>query len=393
MTFYLFNSIQHRFPGLGCIYVWASGNGGRNADSCACDGYVNLIYTISISSATENGNVPWYAEACSASLASTYSSGAPHERHITTSDLHNKCTHHHTGTSASAPLAAGLFALLLSANQSLTWRDVQHIVVMTADPTGLHALDWKTTGTGRRVSHYFGYGLLDATAMVKAARDWHRVPDQHQCHIAPGPRDDASDPSRPIQIPPFTTLTLSLTSNGCRDSPRNTVVFLEHVQIQVTLRSTRRGELQITLTSPHGTESVMLPKRPHDNVNGMFDRWAFTTTHSWGEIGIGQWTLQITNGASSAELLEWRLILYGTAKMPQWLQKVHNTSDEDLESFINRSIRTVAQDPSQSPHSSNGALGSTGTRTAFPSSVLFHLALSFFVALYPLFSNSFSHGY
>jgi subtilisin family serine protease len=37
------------------------------------------------------------------------------------------CTTSHTGTSASAPLAAGIAALTLEANPNLTWRDLQHI--------------------------------------------------------------------------------------------------------------------------------------------------------------------------------------------------------------------------------------------------------------------------
>src|SRR6218665_2364184 len=68
--------------GLGSIFVWASGNGGRDGDSCNCDGYTNSIYTLSISSATENGQVPWYSEACSSTLATTYSSGSGSERQI-----------------------------------------------------------------------------------------------------------------------------------------------------------------------------------------------------------------------------------------------------------------------------------------------------------------------
>jgi len=68
--------------GLGSIFVWASGNGGQNGDSCNCDGYTNSIYTLSISSATENGHVPWYSEACPSTLAATYSSGSGHDRQI-----------------------------------------------------------------------------------------------------------------------------------------------------------------------------------------------------------------------------------------------------------------------------------------------------------------------
>ena len=68
--------------GLGSIFVWAAGNGGESYDNCNCDGYTNSIYTLSISSASENGYVPWYAEACSSTLAATYSGGGVNEREI-----------------------------------------------------------------------------------------------------------------------------------------------------------------------------------------------------------------------------------------------------------------------------------------------------------------------
>lgn len=68
--------------GLGSIFVWASGNGGRDTDNCNCDGYTNSVFTLSISSATESGNIPWYSEACASTLASTYSSGGGADRQI-----------------------------------------------------------------------------------------------------------------------------------------------------------------------------------------------------------------------------------------------------------------------------------------------------------------------
>lgn len=68
--------------GKGSIFVWASGNGGREWDNCNCDGYTNSIWTLSISSATENGLVPWYSEACSSTLAATYSSGSNSEKQV-----------------------------------------------------------------------------------------------------------------------------------------------------------------------------------------------------------------------------------------------------------------------------------------------------------------------
>lgn len=110
-----FRGVSQGRGGLGSIFVWASGNGGREHDSCNCDGYTNSIYTLSISSATQFGNVPWYSEACSSTLATTYSSGNQNEKQIVTTDLRQKCTESHTGTSASAPLAAGIIALTLEA--------------------------------------------------------------------------------------------------------------------------------------------------------------------------------------------------------------------------------------------------------------------------------------
>ena len=61
--------------GFGSIFVWASGNGGEEGDSCGCDGYANSIYTISVNSVTLSDRQPWYSESCASTLASTYSSG------------------------------------------------------------------------------------------------------------------------------------------------------------------------------------------------------------------------------------------------------------------------------------------------------------------------------
>lgn len=79
---YIFVVVVQGRGGLGSIFVWASGNGGREKDSCNCDGYTNSIYTLSISSSTQYGNVPWYSEACSSTLATTYSSGGLNEKQI-----------------------------------------------------------------------------------------------------------------------------------------------------------------------------------------------------------------------------------------------------------------------------------------------------------------------
>uniref|UniRef100_A0A0R3RT93 P/Homo B domain-containing protein n=1 Tax=Elaeophora elaphi TaxID=1147741 RepID=A0A0R3RT93_9BILA len=292
--------------GLGSIFVWASGNGGKDADSCNCDGYTNSIYTLSISSATEHGNIPWYSEACSSTLATAYSSGATGEKMIVTTDLHHSCTNAHTGTSASAPLAAGIVALTLEANPKLTWRDMQHIVVRTARPLNLRAGDWVTNGVGKKVSHSFGFGLMDAGAMVRLASNWTTVPEQRKCIVF--------YPARYKTVPHGNRLQLQLYTDGCASYPRNKVGYLEHVQAIITLTAPKRGDIQIYLTSPSGTRSTLLAKRARDTSRTGFREWAFMTTHNWGEMAVGLWTLEINNdGWDDAELIRWDLVLYGTA--------------------------------------------------------------------------------
>ena len=101
------DGVEKGRKGKGSIFVWASGNGGKYLDSCSCDGYATSIYTLSVSSASENGLIPWYSEQCSSSIATTYSSGSKrfNERKVVTTDLHGSCTDQHTGTSASSPMA------------------------------------------------------------------------------------------------------------------------------------------------------------------------------------------------------------------------------------------------------------------------------------------------
>lgn len=58
------------------------------------------------------------------------------------------------------------FKYCMMHSSNLTWRDMQHIVVMTAHTGNLHARDWKTNGVGRNVSHSFGYGKESKNPLI-----------------------------------------------------------------------------------------------------------------------------------------------------------------------------------------------------------------------------------
>ncbi len=232
------------------------------------------------------------------------SSGTTSERQIVTTDLHHGCTVKHTGTSASAPMAAAIIALALEANPDLTWRDVQHIIVRTSRPLNLKAPDWNENAMGRMVSHSYGYGLMDAGAMVREARGWTNVPAQEKCVVA--------SPYYEKLIPAMGYVTVELDVKDCPD-----IRHLEHVVVPIYVTAGRkRGDLRIYLQSPSGTRSTLLDARPQDYSSSGFVDWPFMSVHHWGENPTGTWILEVHNDAfskwaSEARFHKWSIELHG----------------------------------------------------------------------------------
>uniref|UniRef100_A0A2P2I154 furin n=1 Tax=Hirondellea gigas TaxID=1518452 RepID=A0A2P2I154_9CRUS len=333
------NGVIRGRHGKGSIFVWASGNGGRHTDNCNCDGYTNSIFTLSISSASQRGFKPWYLEECSSTLTSTYSSGTPGLDHsVATVDMDGSlrpdhvCTVEHTGTSASAPIAAGIVALALEANPDLTWRDLQHLVVRASSMAPLmHEDGWFANGVGRKVSHKFGYGLIDAGEMVNLAERWTTVPPQHVCQTS------VNSARLTIATVHGAAVSSEITTGGCAGTSGE-VRYLEHVQAKVSLRFAPRGNINIKLRSPSGTVSTLLFERPRDILSEKFDEWPFLSVHFWGERAVGTWQLVVTNSGSRPAhqpgvLVQWQLVLHGTKEHPEKLRTSASSFSHTRPSF------------------------------------------------------------
>ena len=56
---------------------------------------------------------------------------------------------------------------------------------------------------------------------------------------------------------------------------------LEHVTVKVWINHMRRGDVEVTLVSPHGVKSVLGGKRPHDEDKTGYPGWTFMTLKHW----------------------------------------------------------------------------------------------------------------
>lgn len=72
-------------------------------------------------------------------------------------------------------------------SKDLTWRDVQHLVAWTSEYAPLLANPgWKVNAAGYWINSRFGFGLLNAAALVNAAdpKLYKSVPQKAECIVS-----------------------------------------------------------------------------------------------------------------------------------------------------------------------------------------------------------------
>ena len=102
--------------------------------------------------------------------------------------------------------------------------------------------------------------------------------------------------------------------------------YLEHVVVQMTVEidgGVNRGDLQIELTSPSQTLSILVSPRPKDDVDradgtGYID-WPFMSVMFWGEDPAGEWTLIIKASGQNygAIVSKVEFQFYGVSEVPE----------------------------------------------------------------------------
>jgi subtilisin-like proprotein convertase family protein len=103
------------------------------------------------------------------------------------------------------------------------------------------------------------------------------------------------------------TSTISVTAGEASFIER-----VEHVVVYVNTQHTNRGDLEIILTSPSGTNS-RLAWRSSDETDH-YNLFKFMTVRNWDETAAGSWSLQVVDQRSNSitgTFTSWRLAIYG----------------------------------------------------------------------------------
>ena len=268
----MLNAVQNGRGGLGSVYVFASGNGAPSEDNCNFDGYTNSIYSITVGAIDREGAHGHYSEKCSANLVVTYSSGSGDAIHTTDVGT-NTCTNTHGGTSAAAPLAAGIFALVLQVRPDISWRDMQYLAMNSAVPVNLDDGDWQTTTIGKRFSHSYGYGKIDSWGIVETAKTWKKVKPQ-AWYFSPWIHVKQPIPEGNVGV----AVSFEVTADALKAA---NLERLEHVTVTMNVEHTRRGDLSVDLISPSKVVSHLSVKRSLDDTSAGYVDWTFMSVAHW----------------------------------------------------------------------------------------------------------------
>ena len=259
------NSAANGRGGLGSIYVFSAGNDRANQDNTNYSGLTNNRYFTTVAAVGDDGQVAEYSTPGANVLISAPSNGGFSS--ITTTDRVGSAastvgysttdyTDTFGGTSSAAPFVSGVIAQMLQANPNLSWRDVQHILARSATRVDPASTGWdanpalpgaQPNGGGRWVSDDYGFGLINAAGAVNLASNWRPV----------GPElvFDSQQQTVNAAIPDNTGVPATGTFNVAPN------IRVEHVEVAFTATHPDRGQLEVTLTSPSGTQSVLAATR------------------------------------------------------------------------------------------------------------------------------------
>lgn len=298
-------AVQADRDGLGTVIVFAAGNNRAQNDNLALHAITADPRVIAVAAVDGQGAVASFSTPGAALLvaaAGTNITAPGYGGSYTTASSN--------GTSFAAPVISGIATLMLSANPTLGWRDVQEILADSAyAPAAASsgfvsngAADWN--GGGRHFSNDLGFGVVDANVAVNLARVW---------------TGQATSRNLATTVSSYGLLQRLSPNAGLRsylsflDDTR-----IQHVQVVLHDSNLLAAGTRLVLVSPDGTRSA-LTNQPglvggYDNTHGLdLNNLLLTSNAFWGENAAGVWTLEVQNlaGTTLGYLQDWQLTIWG----------------------------------------------------------------------------------
>jgi subtilisin-like proprotein convertase family protein len=302
--------------GRGSIFTWAAGNGLEDNDNVNYDGYANFYPTIAVAAVDDRGRQAEYSEPGAAILISAPSSSGELgiEDGVVTTDISGNQGYNFVtgdadddnfrdldytstmgGTSAATPVVSGVIALMLDANPNLGWRDVQTILAETARKNDPNDNGWFTNAAGYEFNDKYGFGVVDAGAAVALAENWTPL----------GPMRES------LSGRVFSGLVIPENTTGATTSIHvaQDFVNIEFVEVLVDITHGFGGDLEIVLTSPSGTRSVLTTEHNDDTP---YEDWFMESNAFRGETTLGEWKLTVYDRDTgiTGTLESWALNLF-----------------------------------------------------------------------------------
>lgn len=313
--------------GLGVITLFSGGNDRGVAFNTNYDPINNIPYAISVAASKADGLITSYSTPGASVLvtapgsdpASIVSTDRQGDLGYNTfegeaGNFTNAPDSEFAGTSASAPIAAGVVALMLQANPNLGWRDVQEILVYSSrraifldqatDTVSInHAKDWN--GGGLAMGYDFGFGNIDALAAVRLAESWQKTSTTGNQVLIDGTVGESR-------------LTVDAGQEARTTAAFNVGNRAEQVTVTVDLQAERLQDVSLTLISPNGTRSLLIDQpQPIDTEGDPVElptqlQYTLNTVRNWGESLSGVWTLELANAQTGdlVTLNNWSILAY-----------------------------------------------------------------------------------
>jgi len=293
----------------GVIFVFSAGNGHGSDDDVNYHNLTNSPLTIAVASVDRDGVIASSSTRGSAILVAAYGEeiySTDIVGNVLNISLDSTNYAIQSGTSFAAPQVSAVIALMLEANDTLGYRDIQTILAHSATKTNHADVNyWQYNQSdnhnlgGMHFNDDMGFGIVNAYSAVRLAETWQNTISDESSLLLSGLTDTIDSTT------PEVSKILTITDN----------INVEHAVLKVNLTHGNMKQLTIEITSPGDITTSKLMETPNTGAVTNFE-FEFSSVQFYGENSAGNWTVTITDntpGSGNGILNSLELTVYGSA--------------------------------------------------------------------------------